>query len=397
MNVPRTAQLLAIFLPILFACRQEGLQPPPENPGPSANAVIGAAPVLSALLSGRYSSTHNPGNVTRDELAAIAASGNSPAVVQLVTEYDFAPFTPAPVFAGIAGPRGLFEAGGWDSLANFGWQSDRAWPVPLALSGRRVVFNNVAASWGEHGPKWGVRAYNVVGTLFDLELWRVGDWTNGREGHAVYLNVAGDLDVERLRAVECGGQLLQIVWRVGETNMPRTSWPSAANLISIVDCSARDCGAITSGQAVRASWPLSIFATGARVEIDDLRVDCRLPEFAGDRGELFRSHGAVLVSGGEEGRRTPELLIDGLSGTVVHSDRSEVRLAEIDSAELRDLALVEEGGDGACTVDVVDDCRRVHVSSSPAAVVVRIISAAKPFGAPYRTVAVAPGSEFTWP
>lgn len=388
-----------VILALLAACREPT---PPEEPPTSITeqgefSKAAGSGVLAALASGRYYAVPNPGHVTAQESAAVLASGNDERVVQLVTKYDFLPFTASSIFAAAPPPRGLFELGGWDSLANFGWESDHAWAIPPTLSDRRVVFNNAAASWGEHGPKWGIRSYNVVGKLADLELWRCGDWSNGREGHACYLNVAGDLELTRLRAVQCGGQALQIVWRVGETRMPRSSWPTAANLIALLDCSAQDCGAITDGQAVRASWPFSFFATGARVELKDLRVDTRLPEFVGDRGERFRAHGALLVTGGEEGRRTPNLVVDGLAGKVTRCDRSEVRLQSVDVAELRNLTLTEEGGDGACTVDVVDDCRSVHISGSSSTVVVRVISSAKPFSAPYWTATVAPGGEFKWP
>lgn len=398
MKTPHLLSLLVAFA-IASCTAPEGTAAAPATAQVAEEAALGkvVGGVLPALLSGKYSAARNPGNVTRDEAAAILASGNNPAVIQLVTEYDFTPFVAAGVFSGATPPRGIFEAGGWDSLSNFGWQSNRAWPVPASLSARRVVFNNLAASWGEHGPKWGVRAYNVVGVLSDIELWRVGDWSNGREGHSVYLNVAGDLDVSRLRAVQCGGQMLQIVWRVGETQMPRAEWPTSANLISINECTAQDCGAITAGQAVRASWPVSIFATGARVEVHNLTVNARLPEFIGDRGEVFRAHGALLVSGGEEGRRTPELTVDGLAGSVTRCDRSEIRLAEVDTANLSNISLVEQGGDGVCTIDVVDDCHQVHVSASPVPVTVRIIAASKPFSAPYKTVSVPAGTEFTWP
>ncbi len=355
-----------------------------------------ASAILAALLGGAYVWTAAPGHVTPEEQRAIDASGGDPLVRSLLEANDVARWTPAPVFAGAPRPTGVFELGGPRSLANFGYQSDHAEPAPAAISGRRVVFNDAPEPWGDRGPLWGVRAYNVVGEIHDLELWRCGDWTRGREGHAVYLNVAGSLLIDGLTGVQCGGQLLQLVWRVSETRMPRAEWPDAADQIELLNLRASDCGAINQGMSVRASWPVSIFATGARVSISSLEVRTCLPWFEGDRGERFRSHGALLLEWGEEGRRTPELRVVGLHGRVCSSDRPEVRLSAVDAAYLSAITMTEEGGDGACTISLIDDCGSLEVTDVRAPVRVELRSAARPWGMPVRTVDVPVGGSFAW-
>lgn len=352
-----------------------------------------AALLLSLIAAGTYVAVRRPGPLTPAEEAVVR---HAPTARPLLEEFDLSRWTPDPAFAGREGPKGLLEWGGAESLANFGWQSDREHAVPAALSGRRVLYNNVATSWGDTGPLWGIRAYNVTGTLRDLELWRVGDWKKGREGHAVYLNVAGSLEVVGLRAVQCGGQALQIVWRGGETRMPAEAWPDEGDMISVRDSSAKDCGAITRGAAVRASWPFSIFATGARVEIAGVTVETELPEFVGDRGERFQSHGALLVGWGDQGRRTPSLVVSGLGGRIVRSDRSEVRLEGVDLVIVRGISLTEVGGDGVCTIDAVG-CGAILIEECSVDVRVRVFSRERPWSNPTLERTVRAGGRWSLP
>jgi len=303
----------------------------------------------------------------------------------------------SPVFAslGFKKPSGAFEAGGWDSLLSGGWMSDQQFELPPSISSRRIVYDDLTAPWGEHGPKWGVRCYNAVGEIRDLVLWRVGDWTKGREGHALYLNAAGDLLLSGCRGIQCGGQALQVVWRAAETRIPRALWPSAANLIEIRDQVAIQCGAINLGTAVRASWPVSVFATGARVLVKSLYVREELSAFIVNQ-RAYQSHGALLVTGGEEGRRTPSLVVEGLVGEIRRPDRTPIRLTAIDHAKVRGVSLKVDGGNTTLTIDVVDDCQTLRVEESTVPILVRIFSASDPYRKIRETREVPSGTGWLW-
>lgn len=383
----------------------------------TARTRMAATGILGVLLGGSFGAIAAPGRVSAEELRLLSQTFGSvqrlaverqadAEVLQeldalgqlfvLLWEKDFVPYRPAALFGSLEQPSGAFELGGFEGLALSSNASGTIDVLSPALSDRRVVFNNARASgWEEHGPKWGLRVYNVAGLLENLELWRVGDWTQGREGHAFYGNVAGDLTIRDLTAVQCGGQAVQVVWRVAETRLPRTLWPTAANLITLERVTAIDCGMINDGAAVRASWPVSIFATGARVHVKDLEVRTRLPVFDGGTAGPSRSHGVLVNTWGEEGRRTPELVIDGLSGLVVQSDRPEIRATAAGDVVLRRNSLREEGGDGVCTLAFVEDCASLLVEESSAPVRILFAKADKPWTT-VREVMVSPGARFTW-
>ncbi len=303
---------------------------------------------------------------------------------------------PDPAFAHMSEPHGEFELGGYDSLANFGWDSAEVHPVPASLSNRKIVFNNLAAPWGERGPKWGIRAYNVVGKLVNLELWRCGDWTQGREGHAVYLNVAGDLLIDKLRGVQNGGQLLQLVWRPGETKMPQDLWPSVKHLIDLRNLISLDNGAINFGQSVRASWPISIFSPGSRVHIKSPRISTELADFTGDHGERCKSHGALLVTEGEYGQHTPELVVDDLKARLVLPDRSSIRLSGADAVVLRYPDIEVLGGEGIATLSVVDSCKSIRIVNAKRPIRAQVFHASQPWNSPYQQVTIPVGGRFDW-
>lgn len=265
--------------------------------------------------------------------------------------------------------------------------------VPAYLSNRVVVFDNRATPWGDHGPLWGLRGYEVSGTLANLQLWRVGDWTRGREGHAVYLNVSGNLSIRKLTGIQCGAQLLQIVWRALESVGPR---PTGANTIRLSELLAFQCGMINTGMAVRASWPISIFNTGARITMDNITVITNLAPFVGDRSETFRSHGALMVGPSEkEPYRTPTLNVVGLKSRLNMPDRDEVRIAAVDSAVLVGLDMSRTEGT-LPKVTIVTDCGEVYIGDVRAPLEVCIRDKAKPFNMPILVKRLAVGEDWTW-
>jgi len=356
-----------------------------------------ANPITSVLLSGKFSARKASGAISPDELRALHRAGPAEIheLLDLFYAYEFTPFAVDPkIPASFAPPAGApFEAGGPSSLANFGWMTAVPHSVPATCSNRRVVFNNRAESWGDRGPLWGIRGYNVMGVLENLEMWRCGDWTQGREGHAVYLNVAGSLTVRKLKAVQCGGQLLQLVWRASETRMLEALWPDANDTILLEECEAVDCGAINEGMAVRASWPVSIFHPGQRIAVRDLVVETNLPTFVGGTAGPCNSHGALVATWGERGVKTPELVIDGLHGRLVKPDRSVIRLTGVGHTELRRIGLTVEGG--AMNVALVEDCDSLIVEDCTVPVRVDFAAADKPWTTT-RSHMVPAGERFQW-
>lgn len=288
--------------------------------------------------------------------------------------------------------QGDVEAGGYEPLWINVPQASGAM-LPMRLSDRVVVFDNKMSPWGDHGPLWGLRGYDVFDRLENLQLWRVGDWTKGREGHAVYLNVSGDLLIRNLSGIQCGAQLLQIVWRKAES---RWQQPTLKNTIRLSKLLAFNCGMINSGMAVRASWPVSIFNTGAGISIDNVTVVTNLPPFVGDRNETFRSHGALMVGPSErEPYRTPWLHVVGLKSRLNLPDRDEVRIDSVDSAILTGLDMIRNDG-APPRVTIVDDCGEVFIGEVRAPLEVCIRDKTRPFNMPTLVKRLKMGEDWTW-
>lgn len=273
--------------------------------------------------------------------------------------------------------------------------------VPASLSAHVLVGNSAKAAWDEWGPKWLLRAYDVGGVIEDLVAWRVGDFIVGREGHDAYLNPYGNLTLRRFTAIQCGGQAVQLAWRASETKIPQP-WKHADFTIRLEDVSAIDCGVIGEGGAVRASWPVSIFNPGQKLEIVRLVVRTRIAPF-NHQGKLYQARGALLIAPGGSGAagggfnhytRTPSALIEDLDVEVWSSDREEVRLWGADSVVLLRPRIVDHGGTG--DVDIVDDCKRVEIRDARTALRVEIHTAAQPYGTPSKVHAVKVGETFVW-
>ena len=296
------------------------------------------------------------------------------------------------------------------------------------LSGRQVIWNNRAPSWNKRikGPLWGWRAYNVTGTIDGLIQYRVGDWTNGKEGHGLYLNPYRDLTLTNVEVHQSGAQAFQFPWRPAETRIPPSKWDNPEHTIRIIDCGAYDCGAITEGDAVRASWPLAYYAPGQSLELVRFTVRTRLPKFATSAG-LRQSHGAVFIGPGAQKpvkysgpdaydyagdsvhwtgeyedasetfnayTRTPSAILDSLDVEVWRSDREEVRLWFVSHAVLISPRIVDHGGSN--DVVIVDDCGRVEIIDTRTRLVVHVKSRKKPYGPSLSTHVVEVGESWVW-
>jgi len=358
-------------------------------------------------------------------------SGPSPALVQ----HPDIPF-PEPAPEELAG----FELGDTSKNSDpragepiLGWNASALVTIPDAWSGERaIVWNNTKPGWGgagDRGPLWGRRGYNMAGTLENLVQRRVGNWTKGKEGHALYLNPAGDVLIRNVHAIECGAQWGQFAWRPKETRLPLELWPlNTGAVLRIEDSSAIDCGAINAGDAVRASWPLAFYATGHELEVVRFKVRTKLPPFTQNGNPGRQAHGAVFVGPGTSSRinysgpdaveyagdtvrytatgsngsdsfqvyaRTPKATLEGLDIELWNSDREEVRLWNVGEALLIAPRIVEHGG--TADVVIVDDCGRVEIRDAVTELRVRIKSAATPYGPTTASYKVAAGDSFVWP
>lgn len=271
---------------------------------------------------------------------------------------------------------------------------------PVSIANAEIVGNNDHVTWpaqldpvtGEvikpekkdYGPKWVYRLYDTSGTVENLKVWRAGDWTKGREGHALYANVLADLTIRDFIATQCGAQAIQLVWRASETAIPKAQWKHGEHTILLERVSAIDCGLINEGEAVRASWPISIFNPGQKIILRDCSVETVDAPLA---------HGALFVGDGEG--RTPSLRVDGFRVRVRNSDRPEMRLHGQDDAILTGLDVLEEGGEA--NVAIADDCTRVEIIDPVHPLVIGIHDASDPHRAPYKTFAVPGGGYFLWP
>lgn len=241
---------------------------------------------------------------------------------------------------------------------NAGWNSDQIVVAPDELSGQAVVYTSTFNEYhNETLPKWGIRSYNVVGSIEDLTLARVGDFTSGREGHGIYVNLGGSFGVKDYTALQCGGQAIQVVFRESETRLPQSQWPDSSDTLLLENVSAIDCGMINDGMAVRASYPFAIYNPGTKVVITNLKVHTTNGEaFPTSTGE-GRSHGALFVGYGQTQRRTPYLNVTGVDLLCIDPDRPMIKLEGIDVARIREGSIVVPGSLGR--VEVADDCGSV--------------------------------------
>lgn len=273
-------------------------------------------------------------------------------------------------------------------------QVDHAWPFPTSKwKGRRLLGNDAAAAWGDHGPLWMCRLYDVVGLIDDLHIMRPGDYAKGREGHGIYFNLMGDVTVRDYHAIQCGGQALQVVspWeRTKETAVPQAEWPTSANALSIERIYARDCGIINVGLAVRASWPIALYGLPCAIHLGGGAVETlESPEFS-HHGQTYRSHGALFVGQPAQGKRVPKLTGVSFRTDLIAPDREDFRLWAVDLVEFEGFAAARTGLSGfreQPVLAIVDDCKRVVLRDwlLDRSLLIQLHAASAPYSAAHTT------------
>lgn len=114
---------------------------------------------------------------------------------------------------------------------------------------------------------WALRGYDMIDTTLErVEITGFGAKTRRHdEGHAIYLNVAGALTIERCDVHHNGGQGLQLVNRPGESSLPAGP---AAGSITLVDTRFRENGFNPD----RGGFQISIFGTGQSIRMEDVEI-----------------------------------------------------------------------------------------------------------------------------
>lgn len=149
---------------------------------------------------------------------------------------------------------------------------------------------------------WGARLYHLLAGLFrQCSFFLLGG--KGMDGHAVYVNLSGDLLVHACLFNELGGQAVQVVNRQDKfkdghpelENRPLTRAPRVA----VVDCFIGNTGCYE----VRGSYPISIADVGrpgfpCEVHVHGTTIACRWeqPWLSGKKA-WARSRGGILVEG----------------------------------------------------------------------------------------------------
>lgn len=224
---------------------------------------------------------------------------------------------------------------------------------------------------------WFINAYNLFGEIHDLEVWRVGDFENGREGHFAYVRCVPTLDmaIRRCRAFGIGGQAIQREWRRTETDIPESLWGGGGGTFTVEDCEFRETGCINYGSAPRASWAMCLYNTMQHTIVRDVTVV--------NYWSIPPHEGALLVGYGQSGFRTPDLLVEDCTFWCRQGDRSLVFLQACDSVVFRNVIL---RGDQAY-IDIVDDCGSFTIEEYPDGrdTLVRIKDQWHPFNAPTET------------
>lgn len=237
----------------------------------------------------------------------------------------------------------------------------------------------------DHGTLWHANAYNIYGVVRDLELWAIGDFLKGREGHGLYLRTIPHLDtlIERYRCYKNGGQAVQREWRRSETEIPESVWIGAGGTFTLQDCDSQETGLIdtgTGGMAVRASWAYSLYNTKQKTVVRR----CKHTNFYSPSPH----EGSLFVGYGKDAWRTPSLLVEDCDFWTVSSDRSDIFLQGVDDAIIRRTAIRGTGPN----IDIVNNCKRVSVGNMPMDVTVREKAASGPHNAPVRTWLVKAGT-----
>lgn len=324
-----------------------------------------------------------------------------------VLNYELAPvFAPGGQYAHLGeipegARRGAIYGGPFKDWGGHCWAGTGLCVVPESLSFRTVIFNDDAASWGEHGPMRATREVNVSGTVKGLTYWRPGDWTKGRDGHGFYWNVLGDVTLEDCHVFEAGGQGYQFVSRPEETGLPweQVLATNRAATLTVRDCSATDCGQIEYGQMVHSSYPFSFFAPGQALDVDGLTIRCEFPAFTDKDGVQFQSRGGVFIGPGQtHDARTSVVWLRRLDIEVTKADRSELVLWAVDEAHVVNPRIIDHGGTADVRIVVTGDqaCGMVEIIETQTPLQVQLMDG-HPHKPPMETVQVPAGGSFIWP
>ncbi len=114
---------------------------------------------------------------------------------------------------------------------------------------------------------WALRGYDMVDTLLDeVEITGFGRVTPKHdEGHAIYLNLAGDFTLKNSHIHHNGGQGLQLVNRPRESDFPKGPMPGT---ILIKDTRFHENGFNPD----RGGFQVSIFGTGQRIHMQNVEI-----------------------------------------------------------------------------------------------------------------------------
>lgn len=269
-------------------------------------------------------------------------------------------FGPGGAYEHLPDPIGSFEPMSHEPLELSSNNSDQVWTFPTAKhQGKRYLGDSASAPWGDHGPLWGFRCYNVEGEIRDLEVWRCGDFHKGREGHLFYFNVFGDLLISNCTGNQHGGQFLQLVWREGETRIDESLWNHENHTVRVENCQSIDGGCINEGMAVRASWPIAFYNPGQSLEIDNFVLRAHNVSDFQYNGITYNSHGCLFVGPGQVYRRTPNVIVRNVDAECLRPDRSMMKFWGVDNVLVENCRLVAV--DGECSITIVDDCGRVEL------------------------------------
>lgn len=274
---------------------------------------------------------------------------------------------------------------------------------------------------GAKGPTWWARDYNTIGTTEDLTVYRVGDFIGGREGHGAYEAPAGTRIWRNSNFIQGGAQGWQDAWRPYETIMPVGIWPTRNHVLSWVDCSAIDCGAINYGNAVRAAQPWSIYGCAQSVSLIAPVVRCELKPFAVSGKFNRQSHGFLFV--GSILKKQPNYYpgaarVHNYADTQIHEldfqtyvknggvtvtdcdvelwnpDRELIHVRRSNGLWLVRPHLVDLASTKPAEIVVANDCDHLEIEDPHDPIRVHVMSALKPHGAPLKSFTVNAHQDF---
>jgi hypothetical protein len=141
---------------------------------------------------------------------------------------------------------------------------------------------------------WGMRVYEISDWLLErVEIAYMGvpgdGGRSGREGHAFYGNVAGDLTFDNCWIHHNRGQAIQVVAR------PRSGTAPAVGKLTVRNSLLQENGFDSD----RAAFAVTVHGPGSEydVELEDVRIEAlRLPDHQGHDGRVRNSRGGICIA-----------------------------------------------------------------------------------------------------